>query len=649
MICRYKTLSSAVISKTVSDFWIGKLPPSLQPVEIGKDGFFYSAGKKLAAVPVSDPEGFALQIDPDGIRIDACDRSGLCYGLLQLSVLLDSEPDGLSCTLIQDKPVVKNRALMLDISRGKVYNRKYLLWLVNLLAALRFNVLQLYTEHTFDFTSYPEIAEGCGPITADDILAVKKACNERCISLQANLQSLGHCRHILKLRQFRDLRESDMFWSLCTTDEKVFEFLNRLYGEYLPLFDDPIVNVCLDEPYDLGADASITSGKTKPELYLGYLENIRKIAARYGKRLMVFGDVFAHNPDLANAIPEDVILLDWCYDPKPEYGTPEILAKTGKKFWICPGTGNWNTLFPRLDGAVMNIDRFLKEGLSSGADGMMLTDWNDHGGYTQPAPVYYIYAYAALASWKGKPVSASETAKCVDLVLKMPGYAEIILRLSKIYQLPPIWSKNRSECVMALFDEPVKGQTVCGPLPPPELRAYDLNLPEGIDHVYERHSMHPLRPCFAIPEDTIIHIKEIICSVIPEIDLLPDSFIRDELKYIASAFSLLTDKLEFSHALLKQFAEKNLNIEQILDLEMDAEGLVKRFTRAELSFVKLWLDIANTSEIEIPMSYFAHIIERLDYLRDWLSIQRENIQKGKCPDYEFLSYDTAGYTTLPTY
>ena len=48
------------------------------------------------------------------------------------------------------------------------------------------------------------------------------------------------------------------------------------------------------------------------------------------------------------------------------------------------------------------------------------------------------------------------------------------------------------------------------------------------------------------------------------------------------------------------------------------------------------------------MVHFAHVIERLDYLMDWLSAQREKIAQSREPDYQFVTYETAGYETLPT-
>ena len=99
-------------------------------------------------------------------------------------------------------------------------------------------------------------------------------------------------------------------------------------------------------------------------------------------------------------------------------------------------------------------------------------------------------------------------------------------------------------------------------------------------------------------------------------------------------------KSNFGHNILRK---------RLLELEDQLRLLIKRYVHLQMTYTKLWLDIARPSEIELSLTYFAHIIERLDYLREWLSVQREETAAGREADYGFVSYETAGYTTLPTY
>lgn len=649
--CCIEHLTPVCIQTKVHEVWLRGMPENLIPeARESEDGLTYRAGQPEECAYPEEKEGYVLRISQKGILIRAADHMGLCYGMQTLAQIAQQAENGsVPCLEIVDAPKIKNRALMLDISRGKVYTRAYLMKLVDLLAQMRYNVLQLYVEHTFDFQCHPEISRGCDPITAEDILALQDACEERGIELQANLQSLGHCRHILTQPELEHLRESDMYWSFSTTSDEVIYFLDELYGEYLPLFKSHWLNVCLDEPYDIGSDRSKSAGKDNEELYVDYLLKLHKLAQKYGKRLMVFGDVFLHNPKCLPRLPEDILLLDWNYDPKPEYGTPAVLQSFGRPFWVCPGTGNWNTLFPRLDGAKNNIKQMTKEAVAAGAEGVMLTDWNDHGAYAQPAPSYYTYAYAGAVAWSGTEPAEAELDRWMDSILKVPGYAAAVQKMAEIYQIPPIWSKNRSECGMALFDEPIFGNAICGPVPPAELKAYDLTLPEGVSPVFERFSQHPLRPYFQLTPAVCQQVRQIVVEADLMIQKLPDGMVRQQLDWILTAFDLMLDKLALSREIRHAADEKTLDVSNLVRLEGKTSVLIKRYTRLQLQYVKIWMDVAHASEIELSMVYFAHIQERLDYLRDWMSLQREALGKGEQVDWTFSTYQTAGYTTLPTY
>jgi hypothetical protein len=237
----------------------------------------------------------------------------------------------------------------------------------------------------------------------------------------------------------------------------------------------------------------------------------------------------------------------------------------------------------------------------------------------------------------------------MDRILELPGYSEAIRCFAKIYQVPPIWSKNRSECVMALFDEPIFGKAIRGPEPPAELKAYDLSLPSGIQPVLERHSQHPMRPYFSIPEQTCEQIRELAEQADALARKLDNGVIRDQLLYQAEAFRLMTDKLAMSRKIIRQIEKGGLTVRKLVLLEDEVRLMTRRYVHLQLNFVKLWLLIAKPSEIDISMTYFAHIIERLDYLRDWMSLKREALSAGCTITEDFSDYETLGYGSLPTY
>jgi N-acetyl-beta-hexosaminidase len=221
---------------------------------------------------------------------------------------------------------------MLDVSRGKVPTRQTLFELVDGLSAYKYNQLQLYVEHTFDFRSHPEIGAGTDPLTSDDILALDEYCRARHVELVPNLQSFGHQRHLLSLPRYQHLDEVGWRWSLSPAREETYAVLDDLYTDFLPAFTSPWMNVDCDETWDLGTGQSraLAEQLGKGRLYLQHILKLRDLAAKYGRRIMLWADVLHNHPELMPELPDDVLLLDWEYEAADSYPTAEALGKSGR-------------------------------------------------------------------------------------------------------------------------------------------------------------------------------------------------------------------------------------------------------------------------------------------------------------------------------
>ncbi len=617
-------------------------------IQIGK------AGQKkldpaLYEVP-SHPQGYALNVEHSSVSIMSTTECGLFYGYTTWKQLVSQGKGTIGCLSIVDWPVLDNRGLMLDISRGRVFTLDHLKDVVLTLSSMKMNVLQLYIEHTFAFSFLATVHEGSEPITAEEIRVLDAWCREHYIELQANLQSFGHCNRLLTTKGYRHLRESDLYWTLSPSVEESYTLLDRMYAEFLPNFSSSILNVDSDETYDLGSDksASLMREMGQGPLYLQHLLRLRTLAKKQGRTLMVFGDVVLHHPELLKDVPSDIIFLDWIYDPLEEFPTPAKFAKARKTFWVCPGTGAWNSLFPRQEGAYRNIMGLTLEGIAQGTEGMLLCDWGDHGAYSMPAFTYFSYAASSQVSWSGKDPGHDELSRAFALCMEEPSLEHLHTLLPEIHRLPALWSKNRSQCVIALFDEPLQGRMLTFPLPPEDLH-YFKDLPPGVSGVLDKESHHLMRPLFSLSNETLDAIREIAQSSRPLVADLSGASLKAQYGWLCDALELLSDKVSLGRRIRERFKAAALDCDQVLDWEGELRLLIGRYARLQIEFIDIWRSFARQSEIAITLTYFAHIMERLDYLKAWLGVQREALQTNHEVDYAFASYETAGYQSLPTY
>lgn len=393
-----------------------------------KEGVFFSVTPRRDA----NPEGYTLEVDSRQLRLDAPTPVGLFYGAQTLKQIVGAFGSTLPAMKIEDEPDFAHRGFYHDVTRGKVPTLATLRELTRNMAYLKMNQLQLYVEHTFAFRFDPDIAQGCSPLTADEILALDAHCAHLNIDLVPSIQSFGHMGHILSLPRYRALAEvqvgktwEEMSWrermhgmTLDPSNPKSLALLEKMFDNFLPLFQSKYVNVCCDETWDLGTgknrqraealgEKERASGRDRPGkgstiLYIEFMHKINRLCKRHGKKMMFWGDIVIRHPQLIDRLPKDAILLNWGYGADHNVDSTGEFTKRHLETYVCPGTSGWNRIVNGVDNAEINIRRFAEAGRKYGAVGVLNTDWGDCGHYNLLACSYHGLALGAAAAWNGK-------------------------------------------------------------------------------------------------------------------------------------------------------------------------------------------------------------------------------------------------------
>lgn len=398
----------------------------------------------------TEPEGYKLNIKPDGIEIIAVSPVGAFHGACTLKQILRqvgqadvSDHLVLPCLSISDWPDLPNRGIMLDISRDKVPTMETLFRLVDLMAEWKLNQLQLYTEHTFAYLAHPIVWQDADPMTGEEIMQLDAYCKSKFIELVPNQNSFGHMERWLKFDEYRPMAElpngGETAWGyrevpggLCPVDKRSIPFLAELYDELLPHFTSGLFNVGLDETVDLGygRSKSICKKLGTGRVYLDFLLKIHELVSAHGKQMMFWGDIIMHYPELIPELPKDIIALEWGYEydhPFAEHGAK--FAASGVPFYVCPGASNWNTYAGRTDNAIGNITLAAKNGLANGAVGMLNTSWGDNG-HWDPLPVAYAgFMAGAMASWNAK----TDVKKILADALSLHAFNDLSRKIGRAF------------------------------------------------------------------------------------------------------------------------------------------------------------------------------------------------------------------------
>jgi hypothetical protein len=318
---------------------------------------------------------------------------------------------------IEDWPDFPNRGVMLDVARDKVPTMDTLRRLVDMFGEMKFNQLQLYTEHTFAYKGHELVWKDASPITAEEIRELDAYCRERFVELVPNQNSFGHMERWLSHPEYAKYAEKPGASDLCPVDPACVDLLRGLYDDLLPNFTSRQFNVGCDET------SSIGKGRSKDEaakigpgrVYLNFVKHIQKLVQSHGSTMQFWGDIIMQHPELIPELPPNVIAMEWGYEANhPFLAHGKKFAESGIPYYVVPGTSSWNSLMGRTDNALENLRNAAFNGFANGAKGFLVTDWGD-GGHWQFIPVSFApFAYGAALSWAMEANRDLPLAKALD-------------------------------------------------------------------------------------------------------------------------------------------------------------------------------------------------------------------------------------------
>ncbi len=371
-----------------------------------------------------DRERYRLAVTEDGVEVAAPDHAGLLNGLRTIRQILSACGRTWPGLEIEDEPSFAVRGVSYDVSRGRVPTLAYLKTLVDRLAWLKLNHLQLYVEHTFAFQFDPQIGAGFDPLTADDIHRLDAYCTRRRVALVPALACCGHMGRILSMPEYAHLAEvpSEQDWAAMTWRQRVRgltldvtnpesrRLLATMLEEYLPQFSAPQVNVCCDETFDLGKGR----GKARADevgiggLFVEHVHWLREECGRWGKQLMIWGDMLLKHPETLAQLPTDVTVLNWGYVKEADYDSTAVFCERGLRTYVCPGASGWNRLVNDIETVDVNVRGHVAAGRKHGAVGVLNTEWGDDGHVAPPGACWYPLALGAALSWNADAPAAGD-------------------------------------------------------------------------------------------------------------------------------------------------------------------------------------------------------------------------------------------------
>jgi hexosaminidase len=367
------------------------------------------AAAHLTFDPAMHDEGYVILPRPRGLAVIAATSTGLFYGAQTVKQLIvddgkDAHPQTatIQTATIKDWPALAHRGLDDDLSRGPVPTLAFQKRQVRTLAAYKLNIYSPYFEHTLAYAGSPLIAPPGGAMSPADVAELVRYAAQYHITVVPEQEAFGHLHHVLKYEQFSSLGETPHGQVLSPVQPGSLALIKQWFTQISQQFPSPWVHVGADETNELGKGQTkdLVAQRGLDQVYVDFLRQIHGVIQPTGKRILFWGDLAWHNPDLVGALPKDMIGVPWVYDAKPSFDKYiEPFNRAGMEVWVAPGVNNWRRVYPDSNIGLVNIQHFVRDGQRLGARGMLNTVWNDDGEgiFDQD---WYGVLFGAAASWQ---------------------------------------------------------------------------------------------------------------------------------------------------------------------------------------------------------------------------------------------------------
>lgn len=489
---------------------------------------------------------------------------------------------------IEDRPAFATRGVMLDVSRDRIPTMRQFKDTIDLLASLKYNHLQLYTEHTFAYAGHEEAWRDWSPLTPAEVIELDAYAHDRGIELAANQNCFGHLRSWLEHPKYQHLAETHGDWmfdvwprkgpfSLCPTDPKSLAFVNNLLAQLMPCFRSPLVNIGCDETYDIafGRSKSECDAKGRGVVFAEFVAKICEIVRASDKRPMFWADIALSHPDCLELLPNDLIALAWGYEPDSPFDQwGNALAKSGMTMWVCPGTSTWRSITGRTAERTRNLQAAADAGLRHESQGYLVCDWGDTGHWQQWPITAHALANAAQAAWNpGAPFSAQASS------LHVFGDT----------------SRTLGPWLERLGDADHSLRQICGPLSRPD-RTRLLNQSAIFIDLFkpwdQQRDVGPIDGWQAAIENLEQSEREL------EAMTTLDPLVRDELTH-----TLRLARTAVRRGLLRR--------QSLSPTNADADALVAEWNELEASHRRLWAARSRPGGLEHSCSFFQQVLNTL--------------------------------------
>lgn len=322
------------------------------------------------------------------------------YGQVNLALralaalLADAVADGGE---VCEDAAVARVGIMLDCSRNAVMRPEHVERWLRRMALMGCNLLQLYTEDTYEIAGEPRFGFQRGRYTQAELKSIDATCRRLGIEMVGCIQTLAHLEQITRWPEYRDICDYDSV--LLEGEPRTYELIGRMLDTIASCIASRRIHIGMDEAWALGRGKHLDrhGASDKFTILSRHLARVEAMCRERGLKPMVWSDMWfrlgsAHHdyydpksvipPAAAAAIPPGLTLVYWDYYHADVGFYRDMIARhraLGRPVSLASGIHTWGRLWYEHPETVAKAGPCIDAARSEGLDELLFTMWGDDG------------------------------------------------------------------------------------------------------------------------------------------------------------------------------------------------------------------------------------------------------------------------------
>ena len=286
--------------------------------------------------------------------------------------------------------------VMLDMSRNAVMKPQQVKTFASLIRKMGYNMLQLYTEDTYEVDNEPYFGYMRGRYTQDELKDIVSYCENIGVEVIPCIQTLAHLAQIFRWKPYSGI--NDFADILLVGEDRTYELIENMFKTLRKCFSTQYVHIGMDEAHMLGLGKYLEKHgmENRFEILQKHLSRVVEIAQKYDFKPIMWSDMFfrlANNgeyypsepifpKEVAEMLPKNLGLVYWdYYHTEKEYMAKMMRAhlQSGNDTWFAGGAWTWTGFASGNKYTLETMLPAMEAAAECGVENIFITMWGDNG------------------------------------------------------------------------------------------------------------------------------------------------------------------------------------------------------------------------------------------------------------------------------